>query len=712
LIIQGPRHHATKRRIHDLKFHRLQESLDLPKTSAKQPGRLFPEGASLIAPGQAISGLMQLDTTRHSAPEHRALKPDQFRLEIAGLRAIAVISVVLFHLKIPGFQGGFVGVDIFFVISGYLITRNILADARAGRFSFADFYVRRTRRIYPALAFTIGVTYILGALWCSPSMFRELAKECTHALLSIANIQYWRQSFGYFAPNSDELALLHFWSLSAEEQFYLVWPVLIVLAHRINRTFAVIAAAGFASLVAAALVARSDPSAVFFLMPFRIYEFAIGALVLLAEKRMRLSTTATEGVGAAGLVGTVASVLLFDSSMPHLEIAALLPCLGAAAMIWAGSLPRISAILTNPIMVGIGAISYSLYLCHWPIIFFGRFIFGDDAHTPSAIVGMIALMLACAVAMYLLVERRFIRPRGERATSFPKFAAGFGAIILPMTAVTHATFLSQGLPWRMPAAQAELAHLQDFPDERDIPAIDGPLRFALVGDSFATQYLPGLSSLAERLAMKFDAFGGSGCPILDGIELTSYRRQACKAIRDEALRRLSQTSVPIIIAQKWKAYSDAAIDSKLDQTPGAPGATDSFVKLRAALERTFGRWIADGRRILVIGDQVEAGCAIDRRRLLQGPLPHKPPPPCPPTPRDAVERVNAPIDEMLGEIQAKWPDRITIFRPRDFLCDSTCPVVKDGVWLYFNASHFSVAGSRYLVSRSEDVFSPFLKARE
>src|ERR1700757_4722458 len=103
-----------------------------------------------------------------------------FRAEIGGLRAVAVISVVLFHLKIPGFQGGFVGVDIFFVISGYLITRNILADARAGRFSFADFYVRRTRRIYPALAFTIGVTYVLGALWCSPSMLRELAKECTH----------------------------------------------------------------------------------------------------------------------------------------------------------------------------------------------------------------------------------------------------------------------------------------------------------------------------------------------------------------------------------------------------------------------------------------------------------------------------------------------------------------------------------------------------
>src|SRR5262249_14819410 len=116
--------------------------------------------------------------------------------------------------------------------------------------------------------------------------------------------------------------------------------------------------------------------------------------------------------------------------------------------------------------------------------------------------------------------------------------------------------------------------------------------------------------------------------------------------------------------------------------------------------------------ILVISDQVETNCAIDRRRLLQGPLPHRPPRPCPPMPREAIEQTNAPIDKMLGEIQAKWPDKITVFRPRDLFCDSTCPVVKDGGWLYFNPSHFSVAGSLYLISRSENVFVPFLNAHD
>src|SRR3984885_1323652 len=275
-----------------------------------------------------------------------------FRNEIAGLRAVAVISVVLFHLKVGGFQGGFVGVDVFFVISGYLITRNILRDLSTGRFSLIQFYAGRARRILPALIFTVAITYLLGALWCSPLMFLDLAKECTHALLSIANIQYWRESHQYFAPNSDELALLHCWSLSLEEQFYLFWPVFLVLACRLGRPFHVIAIAALASLLFSIVVTRTDPQAVFFLMPFRVFEFACGALVLLLERRFRPSDAAANILSAAGLLCIAASALLFKSDMPYLGVATLLPCLGAAAIIWAGSKPQASRLLTNPAMVG------------------------------------------------------------------------------------------------------------------------------------------------------------------------------------------------------------------------------------------------------------------------------------------------------------------------------------------------------------------------
>ncbi len=260
----------------------------------------------------------------------------QFRPEIAGLRAVAVLGVLLFHLKSQGFAGGFAGVDVFFVISGYLITRNILSDLDAGAFTFANFYIRRARRIFPALIVTVLLTYIAGALWSSPLMFLDIAKEATHALLSIANIQYWRESHQYFAPNSDDLALLHCWSLSLEEQFYLAWPLVIVVARKYGVAFSAIALASLASLLASVVVSRTDVSAVFFLTPFRIYEFGCGAIVLFVEPRVKLSRTATEILSGVGVAGVVASLLLLRSDMPYLTIASLLPCLGAAATILAG----------------------------------------------------------------------------------------------------------------------------------------------------------------------------------------------------------------------------------------------------------------------------------------------------------------------------------------------------------------------------------------
>ncbi len=635
---------------------------------------------------------------------------NHFRAEIAGLRAVAVIAVVLFHLKVDGFQGGFVGVDIFFVISGYLITRNILADLQAGRFSFGQFYVRRTRRIYPALIFTVVATYLAGALWCSPIMFLDVAKEGTHALLSISNIQYWRESHQYFAPNSDELALLHCWSLSLEEQFYLLWPVFIVLAWRVGRTFEGITVAALASILASTLVAKVDPLAVFFLMPFRIAEFACGALVLLGERRFRLGEAAAECLSAAGLLCIAASVLLFRSDMPHLEATILLPCLGAAATIWAGGKARVSMILTNATAVSIGAISYSLYLCHWPIIFFARFIFGDGAANGwTGILTMVVLMVAIATAMNLLIERRFIQSSGFPSASVLRNAVGFWSVVLALAAVTHFTFISKGLAWRMPKAQAELEHLEDFPTGRDIRHFQGPVGFELIGDSLIAEYAFGLGPIMEQLNMNVHVMGGAGCPILYGATLKSPRQEECRLARDQTLERVRQTNLPIIFVEKWSLYSDTAINDDLEPAESSMSDGNSFTKLQQGLERTIGKLVADGRRILIIGEQLDPGCPINRPRLLQGPVPHAPQPPCPAKTREQAETSTARIDQMLSRVQAKWPDKVELLRPIDYFCDTECPVVKDGIWFYSNRIHLTLAGSTYMVSRSADVFRRFLE---
>ncbi len=633
---------------------------------------------------------------------------DRFRSEIAGLRAIAVVSVVLFHLRVAGFDGGFVGVDVFFVISGYLISRNILRDINLGRFTFGQFYVRRVRRIYPALVFTVVATYVAGALWCAPEMFHDLAKESTHAILSIANIQYWRESHQYFAANSEELALLHCWSLSAEEQFYLFWPVMLVLASKWARPFQVIGAAGIISFVLSVVLTRWDPVAVFFLMPFRIFEFAIGALVLLLEARFRIGTVVAEWLSSLGLVAILASVLLFRSDMPGLEVAYLIPCAGAAATIWAGNKTRAARIITVPVMIGVGAISYSLYLCHWPVIFFGRFIFGDVVNGPLGMLIMSIVMVVISTGMYFFIERRFILPSEAPPPSFARNSAVFWSVVLSLVAVTHTTFVSRGFAWRLPEAQVELAHQQDFPSARDLLAVDGPLGVELLGDSLAVQYIAGLSPFLKQFNLGLEPLGGAGCPTLEGVALKGIRRKECILLRDQALKRLSETDLPIIYTQKWSFYDDATIDYEYESEAKLPPKKGSYAKLELALERTLAKSVARGHRILIIGGQVYSGCEINRPRLLQGPLPHAPQPPCPPRAREVVEKETTSANEMLERISAKWPGKVKLLRPVDYFCDKECLIVHDGIWLYFNFSHYTVAGSKYAVTRAEPVFRSFI----
>jgi peptidoglycan/LPS O-acetylase OafA/YrhL len=635
------------------------------------------------------------------------LLKEQFRDEIAGLRAVAVIGVVMFHLKIPGIHGGFVGVDIFFVISGYLITRNILRDIDTGRFTFGGFYVRRARRILPALIFTVVITYLIGALWCSPQMFLDLAKQCTHALLSIANIQYWRESHQYFAPNSDELGLLHCWSLSAEEQFYLVWPLFIVLAKKMHKPYLAIAVAALLSLLGAFAVSMVDPLAAFFLMPFRIFEFAVGALVLPLEGRFRPGQAMAGAMSAGGILCVVASMVLFSSDLPHLEVAVLAPCLGAAATIWAGDRSLVSRLLTNRAMMALGAISYSLYLCHWPIIFFARFIFGAAAYTLPGLVAATALMLVVAALMYAFVERRFIQSPFAK-TGNARYVTGLTAVILGLAAITHLTFVSRGFAWRLPASQAGLSHLQGFPTGAEISIASQHIGVQFIGDSISTEYEYGLQSILNELNIAFGATGAPGCPILDSVTMLKTTWQdVCRQVRDRALTQMENSQTPIIYTQFWIFYDDETIDSDLEAAKSLPPLKGSYKKLRLALEATIERLVKT-HRILLVGAQPDPGCFINVPRLQPGPLPHMPQPPCPITTRQAAQDYVAPIDQILDGIKARWPDKVTVLHPIDYFCDDECPVVMNGLWLYYDRRHLSIAGINFMMSRSGHVFRRFL----
>ena len=637
--------------------------------------------------------------------------PERFRPEIAGLRALAVTSVVLFHLKVTGFQGGFIGVDVFFVISGYLITRNILADINSGEFSFSGFYARRTRRIYPALIFTVLATYLLGVLWGSPPMLQGLAKESTHAILSISNIQYWREAQQYFAPNSEHLALLHCWSLSLEEQFYLFWPALILLASKSGRVFTIIALAGAASLAFSVFASRTNPSAAFFLTPFRIFEFAIGALVLPAEANIRLTRPVSEALSAIGTGLILASAVLFRSNMPHADVASLLPCVGAAFVIRSGANTWSAAILTNRAAVAVGAISYSLYLCHWPIIFFGRFIFGEAAESALALLIMAAVMVVVASAMYLMIERRFLHAPRLPSADFRKTLLRFSSVILVIAAVTHVTFRTKGFAWRLSEDQAELVRLQSPSSAAPSPPVtaaasETPFGFQLVGDSLADNYRVGLLPMAGEPGMKPEFMAYPGCPLLYGAFKAGAPDPECQAWHDKTLAEMEKSNLPIILAQRWDSYIN---DDRWYQLSGASESGLSPLDfLQQRLEMTLAPLILRGRRILLIGDQVKTTCKIDPQQQLSGPLPHAPAKPCPPTSREAAERSTAPINQMLEKVRARWPGQVEVLRPVDYFCDVECPVVKDGVLLYLDNLHFSAAGAHYMIERAEGVFRKFL----
>jgi peptidoglycan/LPS O-acetylase OafA/YrhL len=634
----------------------------------------------------------------------------QLRPEIAGLRAIAVLGVVLFHLKIPGFSGGFAGVDIFFVISGYLITRNILSDLDARDFSFANFYIRRMRRIFPALIVTVLVTYIVAALWCSPLMFLDIAKEATHALLSIANIQYWRESHQYFAPNSDELALLHCWSLSLEEQFYLAWPLFIVAARKYGITFGAVAVASLASLLASIVVSRTDASAVFFLTPFRIYEFGCGAVLLVVEPRVKLGPAAANILSGAGVASVVVSVLMLRSDMPYPAIATLLPCLGAAATILAGGQTFASRLLVVRPMTAVGAISYSLYLVHWPIIFFARFIVGDGVDAAIGAMVLLASMLVVASAIHVLVERRFIQTRGEPGPSLAKNAAVFAAVMLPLVALTHLTFLQRGFLWRLPAARLQTLHLQEFPGNADLGGTEGPVGVQFLGDSLIGQYAYGMKPIMRELHLDYQAAGGPGCPILYRVTASNpARREFCRAARDHALEQIGRNTLPVVYTQLWRLYDDAAIDVDTSEAAALPPLAGSYKKLQLALRPTIEKLVAEGHRVLLVGAQVDPGCPIDQPRLLPGPLPHAPQAPCPVISRSTADQSVTPIDQVLAGVRDSWPDRVALLRPVDYFCDAACPVTRDGLWLYTSRIHLSLAGSDYMVSRSRDALLRFFR---
>jgi peptidoglycan/LPS O-acetylase OafA/YrhL len=391
-----------------------------------------------------------------------------YRPDIDGLRAVAVVCVVLFHADLGPFTGGFIGVDVFFVISGFLITRIIVDEVSStGRFNLARFYVRRARRILPALFFTIALSAIFAFLLFSPEQFARFGRSMSSSAASVSNVFFWQES-GYFDADAASKPLLHTWSLGVEEQFYALWPIILVVALRKSGKPAAaicIAIAGIASFglnawfldgrailtITRFLPSTEAPAAAFFLMPFRIFEFALGGLLVWSYKLPPARPIVSEAALVAGLALIGYAVVTFTAETRFPYFNALIPCAGAALAIYGGLAPIGGLLLRNPVTVGLGLVSYSVYLLHWPVfVFYRQLTFSPLSDAEAAI--LCAIIVPAAGLMYKFVEQPFRRRWRADVSWDPRAVAVVAigaavALIIPGAAVWQ----GDGWSWRIPA---------------------------------------------------------------------------------------------------------------------------------------------------------------------------------------------------------------------------------------------------------------------
>jgi peptidoglycan/LPS O-acetylase OafA/YrhL len=503
----------------------------------------------------------------------KAAQSPGYRADIDGLRAIAVLAVVFFHAHVTGFGGGYVGVDIFFVISGFLITGILQREMERGTFSFALFYERRMRRIFPALFTVVLVFAAVGWLVFDQWSLRVYGESLLAVSGFVSNVYFRAQVHdlaGYFKQTYEQQWLLHTWSLSLEEQFYLFFPMLLLCLHRLARRYIapIVLVLFFASFGLSARGVFHSPIATFYLLPARAWELLLGSLLALKVLPPLKSVFLRSVAGVSGLCAIAYAVIFFTEKTHFPGPAALLPCGGAALLLYAGEDgdAMISRILGWRPLVFVGAISYSLYLWHWPVILLTESFFATSAITHAQMALAVLLSFALAVVSFECIETPFRKRGVTKASTYRAVLVGVVASVC-IAAVGYAFSMKNVYPDRFSAESQRLIALNGglsagkldgcgnyhpspsrYEDMKFCTFGDGPNKTLVWGDSHGEQLYPLLESMRKDGELRDPALVfaiAEGCVLSEHVQLSNadYR---CDSYMRYALMRAAKPDVDIV----------------------------------------------------------------------------------------------------------------------------------------------------------------------
>lgn len=658
----------------------------------------------------------------------------KYRPDVDGLRAVAVLPVVFYHAGFSGPSGGFVGVDIFFVISGFLITSIVAGEINEGRFSLLSFYEKRARRILPALSVMIIASFLVGYFLLVPSEMKDLGQSAFATSIFLSNA-YFDLKLDYFAPAAEFALLLHTWSLAVEEQFYLFFPPLLMFLFSWQHVgpFWIVTGLSLVSFVAAIVVLPLAPDWVFYQIPFRAWELGVGAMLALASIKPPKNRLVRESLAVVGLSAILVSVFLLDATVPFPGATALPPVLGAAILIWIGAArggSAVGAFLSHQVFVWIGLISYSLYLWHWPVLAFLRIAL-DTTVLPAGIAACaITLSLILAWLSYRFVETPF-RARAPKGSGRSAVLVSSALSLLTIAGIGVGLHFWDGLPGRLPSSAIAMAAYADDGNPRreecfgrmpseglcEIGSPNGELElseFLFWGDSHALAFMPGMDS-AARLVGQTGFFAGlSACPPILDIQRVSTGR-ACTNFNQSVLTWLEgRTDIPVVIlgarwalsveGTRYRGESGSEVDSEWIGDPASrPSNFDNAALVEAGLKATVARLLSAGRHVILLGPVPEIGrnvpVAAARQVLLGWTTP-------PSLMREDYQARAGRTEQILMRV-ANLNEGVRYVPLSDLFCDThSCRTIgADGQPLYRDDDHISqTAALNLLPSRLAEIW--------